>query len=53
MEEYIKIKKRDYEFYRKRERELCALENGGVDNWYLYDRIMERFFIEEKKREEN
>ena len=45
----IEISIDEYERLMNREEKLCALENGGVDNWEWYEESMKNYFGEDNE----
>lgn len=48
-EEMVTITRKEYDSLQRSERKLCALENGGVDNWSWYSEAMSEFYKEEEE----
>lgn len=43
-EEMITITKEEYDRLVDRNNKLCALENGGVDNWEWYSESLQEYW---------
>lgn len=51
-EQVVTITKKEYDRLKDSEAKLCALQEGGVDNWSFYSEAMSSYWKSKEEDEE-